>query len=64
MTSDKAEGSGNGKGEKPPEPSEFERFEALTKRVISVPKAEMERREKKYQRRRARRRSRASAHGR
>ena len=63
MLDDKAEGSGNGKDERP-KPSEFERFEALTKRVISVPKAEMERREKKYQRRQARRRSRASAHAR
>jgi len=62
VTSEKAEESGNGRDEKPPEPSEFERFEALAKRVISVPKAEMERREKKYQRRRARKRARARVH--
>jgi U3 small nucleolar ribonucleoprotein component len=56
VTSDRAEGNGNGKDERLG-PSEFARFEALTRHVIAVPKAEIERREKKYQTRRKRRRA-------
>jgi len=57
----KAGADGNGES-KTPEPSEFERFDALARQVISAPKAEVEKREKAYQRRRARRR--AHTHGR
>ena len=47
---------------KPPEPSkpppmseEFERFEALVKDLVSVPKSEIDKRQKEYERQRKKR---------
>jgi hypothetical protein len=37
----------------PKEPSPFEKFAAVAKQVVSVPKAEMEKREKAWQKQRA-----------
>jgi hypothetical protein len=38
---------------KKPEPSQFEKFRAFAQQVISVPKAEIDRREAEYQKGRA-----------
>ena len=40
-------------GSDPPEPSPFERFEAFARKVISVPKAEIDERERAYREDRA-----------
>jgi hypothetical protein len=42
-------------GSDPPEPSPFERFEAFARKVISVPKAEIDERERAYREGRAKR---------
>lgn len=36
-----------------PDPTPFEKFQQFAKKVLSVPKAEIERREKEYQKQRA-----------
>lgn len=48
---DKAEGSDDGK----PEPTPWEKFVETTRRVLSVPKAELDKREKVWRERRKRR---------
>jgi hypothetical protein len=39
----------------PPEPTSFDKFRTLTRKLIAVPKAEIVTEEKKYKRRKARR---------
>jgi hypothetical protein len=41
------------------QPTQFEKFLAFTKKVVSVPKVEIDRREKEYQKARKQRRKRA-----
>lgn len=44
----------------PDHPTEFEKFRDFTKRVVSVPKAVIDQREKEYQKARKQKRKRAS----
>lgn len=42
-----------GNGSDPPPPTAFERFEEFARKVVSVPKAEIDERERAYQERRS-----------
>lgn len=46
---EKDAGSGGGGAKSPDPPSPFERFEEFARKVISVPKAEIDERERAYQ---------------
>jgi len=44
----------------PAEPTPFQKFEALTRRVMSVPKAEIDRRQSEYKKKRAEKKRRST----